>query len=86
MALRSTSDYIRDEQIALLRRDLDVLINELLSRDEGARLTSLRSFGPLGSLGAGGGLGERELSEWVNRFVSLSYELPSLDNKPRILR
>jgi len=67
MALRSyTNDYIRDYDIAVLRRDMDAVLNDLFSRDESVRLSSLRSLGSVGSLG---GLGEREVSERITRCV-----------------
>lgn len=64
MALRSshTSDYIRDAEIAVLQRDMTLVLNELFSRDESIRLASLRSFGSLSTLG---GLGERDRVERI---------------------
>lgn len=65
-ALRSsTIDYIRPVDIEILRRDVDLILNELFSRDADIRLGGLRSLGALGL----GGLGEPEAVDVVRRYV-----------------
>ena len=65
MALRShTNDYIRDTEIAELRREMDIVLHELFSSDGSGRFTSLQSLGSMGSLNE---LGEREVVERIRR-------------------
>lgn len=59
----STTDYINAADIASLRRELDVVINEVFSRDEGVRLGGLRSLTSVT------GLSNTEQVEVVRRYV-----------------